>query len=734
MAKPSFNQLWLFSGIGLCLQPDFAFSENLELPAIHITAQKRFQRIEDAPIAATVIDQEALDQRHAKTLWETQGLAPNVAVIQNGLTKAITIRGVGGGGRNIGFETRTGVYIDGVYVGQSPALESPIFEVDQIEVLRGPQGFLFGRNTDAGALNITTKPPSELFEGYVRSGVGNLNYFENVLMATGPIKQDLLGKLTLSSETRDGFIENTATGDELKNINRFASRGQLRYLASEQLTLDLSADYANIHHTDFLPQATSGLFDAPLSGVNKSKVNVNNQPYAQNEIFGGALKAEYLMNSGHTFTYISAVRRTKNLQRLDNDYSTVDLIHTDFADEFTQLSQELRINSAQNQNIRYVAGIYAEHEIAKTHRTAFFGQDTSTLIQLPGVGQLPFNVAFGISPDVQVPHQAKVKTDGIALFGSVDIDIHKLVTLNIGGRYNSEYKQLKFNSDGSQSGALNLATLSDYKDARRDDFFSPMLGATIALSPDLKAYTKYSRGFKSGGWNVDFLSTAQVNDGFQFSKETVDSIEAGLKGQSDNRRWQYDVTIFRQRYHDFQVFQFDDLGTGQTVLQLRNAAEAETKGIETSFRGLVGESWRLSGALSFLDARFSDFPNGSTTGNAAGQRLPDAPKFSARASIDYTLNAPSMHGKFNFFIEDAYQSKTYSGISNDQEASELESRHLVNAQIKFISGNKHWELGLWARNLFDKHYAKAKGRDFFGNRIAFYGDPRFFGVTGQYNF
>lgn len=734
MTKAALNKLCWLTGCGLFLQSDFAFSENIELPPVSITAQKRIQPIDEAPIAVTVIDQEALDQRHAKTLSETQGLAPNVSVVQNGLAKAISIRGIGGGGRNIGFDTRTGVYIDGVYAGQAPALESPIFEIDQIEILRGPQGFLFGRNTDAGAVSITTKPPSEFFKGYVRSGIGNLNYFENAMMVTGPIRQDVLGKLTLSSETRDGFIENIATGDELKNINRFSSRGQLRYLPSDQLTLDLSADYANIHHTDFLPQATSGLFDAPLSGVKKSKVNVNNQPYAKNEIFGGALKAEYLMNSGHTFTSVSALRRTKNLQRLDNDYSTVDLIHTDFADEYTQLSQELRINSAQNQSIRYVAGMYAENETAKTNRTAFFGQDTSTLIQLPGIGQLPFNAAFGISPNVQVPHQAKVTTDGIALFGSMDIDIHKLVTINLGGRYNSEYKQLKFNTNGSQSGTLSLVTLSDYKDDRRDDFFSPMLGATMALSPYLKAYTRYSRGFKSGGWNVDFLSTAQVNNGFKFNKETVDSIEAGLKGQSENRRWQYDVTFFKQRYHDFQVFQFDDLGTGQTVLQLRNAAEAETKGIETSFRGLVGENWRLSGALSLLDALFTDFPNGSSTGNAAGQRLPDAPRWSARASIDYTLYAPLMHGTFNFFIEDAFQTKTYSGISNDQEVSELESRHLLNAQIKFISTNKHWEFGLWVRNLFDNNYAKAKGRDFFGNRIALYGDPRFFGVTGQYNF
>lgn len=734
MTKTALNKLYWLTGCGLCLQSDFALSENIELPPVSITAQKRIQPIDEAPIAVTVINQEALNQRHAKTLSETQGLAPGVSVIQNGLTKAISIRGIGGGGRNIGFDTRTGVYIDGVYAGQAPALESPIFEIEQIEILRGPQGFLFGRNTDAGAVNITTKPPSEFFEGYVRSGIGNLNYFENAMMVTGPIRQDVLGKISLSSETRDGFIENTATGDELKNINRFASRGQLRYLATEQLTIDVSADYANIHHTDFLPQATSGLFDAPLSRVDKNKVSVNNQPFAKNEIFGGALKAEYLMDRGHTLTSISAMRHTKNLQRLDNDYSTVDLIHTDFADEFTQTSQEVRINSPQNQSIRYVFGIYGEHEAAKTHRMAFFGQDTSTLVQLPGIGLVPFDAAFGIAPNARAPHVGKVTTDAIALFGSLDADISQSVTLNLGGRYNSEHKQLGFNSDGTQSGALNLATLNNYKDHRRDDFFSPMIGATIALSNHLKAYTKYSKGVKSGGWNVDFLSTAQVNDGFRFDKETVDSVEVGLKGQSEDHRWQYDVTLFQQRYHDFQVFQFADLGTGQTVLQLRNAAQAETRGFESSFRGLIGSSWHLSGTFSFLDARFTDFPSGSNAGNAAGQRLPDAPRFSARAAVDYTLNAPSLNGKFNFFIEDAYQTKTYSGLSNDQVTSELESRHLINAQVKFITNDQHWELGLWARNLLDKNYAKARGRDFFSNRITLYGDPRFFGVTGQYNF
>lgn len=735
MKKLLLNNFWWIPSVGLCLQSGFVFSENLELPIVNITAQKHTQSLLDTPIAITVIDQEVIDQRHAKTLSEIQTFTPGFSVIQNGLTKSISIRGIGGGGRNIGFGTRAGVYIDGVYIGQSPALESPVFDIEQIEILKGPQGFLFGRNSDAGAVSITTQPPSEVLSGYLRSGYGNYNYFENTLNVSGPIREDLLAKLIVNTETRDGFIQNSFNRDDLKNLKRFSTRSQLRYFATDQLTLDVSFDYANIHQTDFLPQAVTGLFDAPISQMSKHRVNVNNQTYAKNEIFGGALKAEYDLQAGHRVTSISALRRTKSLQQVDNDYSSVDLIHTNFADDFLQLSQELRIASPHNQKVRYVLGMYAEHEAAKTDRVATFGEDVATLVQLPGVASaIPFNAAFGILPNSKVPHQGRIKTEVIALFGSLDLDITPALTLNLGGRYNSEYKHLQYSSDGLQSGALNLATLNDYRDHLHAEFFSPMAGLSYALSPQIKTYAKYSRGFKSGGWNVDFLNTAQINDGFKFDQETVDSIEAGLKAETTNRHWQFDLSIFKQRYHDFQVFQFADLGTGQTVLQLRNAAKAQTQGLEANFKGLIKENWRLSGGVALLDARFLSFANGSANGDAAGQRLPDAPALSARLSADYTLNAPSLNGKLNFFIEEAYQSKTYSGFSSDQNVSELESRHLVNAQIRYFSNNKHWEFGLWARNLLDKHYTKTSGRDFFRNQIVFYGDPRMFGVTGQYNF
>ncbi|NOT65526.1 MAG: TonB-dependent receptor [Methylotenera sp.] len=716
---------------------DSLVDEYLELEAVTVTAQKRIQSINDVPIAISVIDQEELDQRHANSLFEMQLMAPNFSVIQNGISKSVSIRGVGGGGRNIGFDTRIGVYLDGVYMGQAPALESPIYDIEQVEILRGPQGYLFGRNTDAGVVNITTRPPSNKFEGYFKTGIGNNNLFENSVSLTGPIKNDLFGKVTLNSQNRDGFVNNTFNHDDLQDLHRLSGRAQMRYLATDQLTLDFSADYSNIHHTDLLPQAVTGLFDAPLTNIlAKNNVNLNTHPSAENEMFGAALKADYEMTGGHTLTSITAFRRTKSREVLDTDYSTADLIHVNFSDKYLQETQEIRIASPVNQKLRYVLGAYVDHEHSKTNRNALFGTDTSTLIKLPTLAfSIPFDAAFGILPNAQVPHSGNIKTEAYALFGSLDVDLTKDLTLNLGARYNNEFRKLTFDSDGTQSGALSFATLKDFHDHRQDQFFSPMFGLTLGLSNNLNAYAKYSRGFKSGGWNVDFLSTAQVNDGFSFDKETVNNYEIGLKGESDNHRIQYDLALFHQQYNDFQVFQFVDLGAGQTVLQLKNAAKAESKGLEASVRALLSSQWSMTGGIGILDAYFVDFPSGAGNGqNAAGNRLPDAPRLNASISTNYTLHVPALKGKFNFYVEDTFQSQSYSGLSSDQTISKLEPRNLVNAKTSFITDDKHWEFAIWARNLFDKNYAKGKGRDFFGNQVILYGDPRFYGVTGQYNF
>lgn len=708
------------------------------LPPVVVNAEKRPKFIENVPISLTVIGHDDLLNTTANKLADMQQLVPNFTVVQYGIWNQISIRGIGGGGRNIGFDTRTGVYLDGVYMGQVPALESSLLDIEQIEVLRGPQGYLFGRNTVAGAVNITTRGPTREFEGHFRTGLGNHHSRANFASASGPIAEDLLGKISIGSDSHNGFANNSFNGAGIKDLGRLSTRGQLSWRASDQIKVNLSGDYSRIHQSDFEGGAVTGLFDSPLTGgpATQRSINVNDQPLITTKLSGLNLTTTYDTLESGKVTSITSYRYTLGDQRSDNDLSSVDLLHTRFRDEFRQWSQELRFASSGTEPFRYVAGIFYLHEKADTFRTAFFGNDVSTPISLPGgPGPAPFDSIFGVAAGSRVPIAGTVKTHSYAAFLSADYDLTDRLTFNLGVRYTYETKDLLYSIDGSQGGALGLATISRLTDHLKLHDVSPTLGASYALTEDLKAYLKYSRGFKTGGWNVDFLTAPQISNDLSFNKETADSYEAGLKGNAFGQRVQYDLAVFLARYKNFQVFQFVGLDSGQTIILLRNAARAETKGVEGSVSALLTSRLNVGANLGLLNAKFKSFPGGGPGGqDAAGQRLPDAPRFTAAITCGYTVPVDSFDGRLALYGESTFRSKSLSGINNDPSISGLSRRNIVNVRMSFLPTSHRWQLSAWARNLFDKTYTTARGREFFGNQFLRYGDPRLFGLEAQINF
>jgi len=707
------------------------------LGEVVVTAQKRAQPIEDVPIAMTVIGRKTLDNSRAATLAEMQQLVPNFSIAQSLGVNTVTIRGIGGGGRNIGFDTRAGVYVDGIYMGQAQALDQSLFDIEQVEVLRGPQGHLFGRNTVAGAVNITTRAPSATFESSFRAVAGNYNAREGYADVSGPIADRVLGKFSVGYEARDGFTANLYNNHALDDLKRLSTRGQLAIQASDRLTIDLAADYADIRQRG-IAEATTGMFDAPFPGglYPDHTVNYNTTPYLDNRLSGASLTVNYDMTGGRTLTAITGYRDTHQNREVDNDWSPADVFHVNYTDDFKQLSQEIRIASAIEGPLRYVAGVYLMHESADTLRLAITGQDTHTLVKHPLVPvPIPFGALLGLNPGDTIPVSGAVKTDSYALFGSLDYDLTGRLTLNLGARYTDEKKSLLYNIDGAASGAIGMGTAVNYTDGRSDSMLTPTLGVTYALDKSHNLYGKYSTGFKSGGWNLDYLTATQLASKFDFNKETVDSYELGLKGASPDQRMSYDLAVFRSRFKDFQVFQFADLGAGTTEMQLRNAAKAESTGAEASLRAMLTDNLGIGGNIGILKATFNSFPGGLTGGgDAAGKRLPDAPNLTAAVTVNYGMAAPSLGGRLDFYGECSHRSKSYSNVDNSETLDAVSSRNIVNARVSFSAAHAPLKLSLWARNLFDNNYTTARGRDFFGNQFVKRGDPRAFGVEGRYGF
>ncbi|MDH4284641.1 MAG: TonB-dependent receptor, partial [Gallionellaceae bacterium] len=624
-----------------------AKTEPTVLDEVVVTAQKRSQPIEEVPISLTVLDRKTLDDSRAATLTEMQQLAPNFVLGKSGFCNTITLRGVGGGGRNIGFDTRTGVYLDGVYMGQAQALDLPLYDVEQVEVLNGPQGHLYGRNTVSGAINITTRPPKAKAENSFRALAGNHNTREGFANVSGPLSDKLLGKFSLGYEGRDGFTTNLFNNQKLDDLKRYSTRGQLAIQANDQLVIELAADYADIKQNTILGEATTGMFDAPLPDgpYPAYTVNYNTTHLTNNKLSGASLTANYEMGGGNALTAITGYRSTRQNFVLDEDWSPNDLFHVNYTDKFRQLSQEIRFASASDKPLRYIAGIYLMHEDADTQRLAITGNDTATLVTHPLAGTLPFGALMGLNPGDTTPISGKVKTDSYALFGSVDYDLTSKTTLNLGARYTQDRKDLLFNLDGSHSGAIGIGTLVNHTDSRTDSMFTPTAGIGYALDKDTRLYGKYSTGYKSGGWNLDYLTASQIANGFKFNKEKVGSYELGIKGAALDRRLSYSFAAFHSTFRDYQVFQFINLGGGVTEMRLRNAARVETNGAEASMRLQATHSLNIGGNVGIQKATFKSFPGGLTGGgDATGKRLPDAPKLTSSITANYSLPAPSLGG------------------------------------------------------------------------------------------
>lgn len=707
------------------------------LEEVVVTAQKREQSIVDVPTSITALGADSIAKTRAKSLGDMQQLAPNFSFDSVNGYENINIRGVGGGGRNIGFDTRAGLYIDGVYIGQSAALAQPLFDIARVEVLRGPQGHLFGRNTVSGAISLVSAPPADEFAGSVRAVVANYDAVEVYGTVEGPLSDRVAAKLSLAHEERDGFVDNNANGDTLDDLERDTFRGALRFDVSDDLSIDFFADYSKTERAQIVGEAQTDFFgvitdDYPASAYSG---NFNTTPRSDADIGGISMTMNYTLAGGQTITSVSAYRYAEQLRVNDTDYSAADIFSISFVDTSKQFSQEIRIASDGEESVRYVAGLYFLSEESESVRHATVGQDVDTEVPLPVPGAFaPFGVAFGVDAGADTIIDAGVDTRSYAAFAAVDIDITDTLTLNLGGRYSKDTKDVRYSLDGSQSGGLGLATLLGFEDDVSDGKFTPTVGFTWALSDASNAYFKYATGFKSSGINIDFLSEAGTRD-FGFDSESVESYELGIKGTLLDGRIQYDAAIYQANYEDFQILQFVDLGAGVTTIALRNAAEVESRGFEGSFKFALTDQVALGANLGLLNAEFTSFPNAGGAGiDYDGNELPNSPDLTGAVTLDYWQPVEAWQGAFDVYFEYSYRSESHAQAGNVDATEKLDQRGIVNAKLSFTPDSEQWQVSLWARNLLDEDYVSFRARDFLGHEILTRGEPQTFGAEFSWNF
>lgn len=771
--------------------------------------------MKDVPISMSALGAEQIAQTGIRDLKSIAEYIPNLQISQsNDFRSTVTIRGVGAQSRNIGFDARVGVYVDGVYMGQSPSLNQELLDLERVEVLRGPQGTLFGKNTVAGAINLVSKKPNEEFSGQVSADFGNLNYREFKGMVNIPISDRLFSKFTLARADRDGYIENTLTGNDLMQVDNIAYRAQLRFQASEQLEINASFDGLNSDSLILVGEPLTDSFafvTVPLEPGERT-VFFDKDPDDKRDVYGGHLDIDYEMDNGHTIKSITGYRDTYAVYTNQTDYSPLDIVTIRFFDQYKQFSQEFQFISPDDRKFTYMAGLYYYDQDADTRKDAFIGADLLegyfNVFGVPGPLQETVRQAlgFGEPGNSATSNFGQVATRSYAAYFNGTYDLTDKFKIGFGMRYSVEDKDVNWTSDGRASGrplaipapfvnlpgadgnpigsVLNLDSVTDVGlysppaaaalapfiqlnalafnigstgsdplnpspliNDRQDKFFAPSINLMYAVTDDVNIYAKYSSGYKSGGFNLDFINTDELaaNAGLEFDKETVDSFEVGFKGSFMDNRIKLNMAGFISNYDDYQVNQFVDLGGGRTSIRITNAAKVMTKGIEAEATWHASDELTFNGSLGVLDATFDEFLEGGAGGtDVSGNRLPNATTFNAAASMQYYHEIETWDTALLIRVDLTHRSGYFTTVNNGMSAplrlggsvpfDFIEQMTMINARIGLLSNSDGWEVYLWGRNLTDQQKYVDDLRDFFGTIARFPNLPQTYGIEAVFNF
>lgn len=700
--------------------------------AIVVTAQRREERLIDVPVSIAAIGEDRITATGARDVGDLGSYVPNVVIAEGtGLGSAVVIRGVGASSRNIGFDSRVGVYLDGVYLGQSPAINQSLVDIERVEVLRGPQGALFGKNTVAGAINLVTAKPGDDFSAYANVRYGNYDAWSLTGRVNIPLAEGIAMKLSGSRNKRDGFIHNIVDDTYGDTVDTWTWRGQLRIDATPNLQFLISGDgligRENGSLGNVLTNSTGTTIDTVAPG--RREISVNEIQLNDRTLWGTSFDAVLSLDSGHTLKSQTSYRDTKFHTTLDPDYSAFDIFYVDYHDRYKQFIEEVQFVSPSGLPFEYLAGLYYYRTNAKTDRLARTGTQGFLL--------------FGSPNNTVLPSAGTVRTENIALYANLTYDILPNLELGAGFRLSRETKKATFDINGSTLPVLGIATGS-FADKRKDEDFSPSVTLTYKFSPEISAYARYAEGYKSGGYNLDFVSAASFPNGIEFDKETVKNYEVGLKGSVEGGRLTFALAGFIANYSDFQINQFRDLGGGRTAIVIGNAATVKTKGVEFEMTTRPVRGLTLAGGIGFLKADYDNLPLDPVT--IVSGKLPNAPDAQASGAIEYeTAVGSSLALRSNFTY--TYRGNYFSSLDNRRQATvgspagpvtipydRVKGFGYADARIALGAENGRWEAAVFARNLFNNTYVEGYERDFFGTLIEGLGDPRTYGVEATFRF
>jgi iron complex outermembrane receptor protein len=683
------------------------------LEEIVVTATKRPASIQDVPIAITALTGDALDEAGVGRVDDIASGAPNTFINTGGglRTTSVTVRGISSNPNNPGVDPAVGVFVDGVYMSRPTTLNGSLFDLERIELVRGPQGALYGKNTIAGAINFISRAPSDVPTGEVRVGYGNYGDTNVFGMLSGPLGSDrVLGRISGSWQQRDGLIDNLATGTELNDIDAQSVRGALLWKATDAVNVTLRADTSRDRTNAGASEIyLNGAFEGtPLEDASPwdRKVANDRDTEQDRDSDGLGLQVDAAWGPG-TLTSITAWRQFEWQNVADNDFTVLNMLSSGIEEDQSEWSQEFRYVSDSAGPFQYVVGAYYSDQSLDTASIATVGPDLQ------------------IYPDeVQGIIRADLTTESFALYGQGSYDFDDRWNLTVALRYSDESKEVAHSQVGDPFEIL-LPNQPLQRLSRSDSEVSPSASVTYRVREGLQAYASYGRGFKAGGYNVFSIS---LTDTAEYEPETVDSYELGVKSQFADDRVRLNAALFYMEYQDLQVNQLV-LENGVPQFTTSNAASATSQGVEIELAAQLVEGLELDLAYGYTDATYDDFRNANFDGDDfSGNTLPEAAKHTVTTAINYRRGVGTGL-ELTARADLAYRSSVFFEPDNVPQYEQGDYT-LLGARLGIASADGRWGVTVWGRNLADEEYVVYRGDGVIvpGQAIQTLGLPRTYGV------
>lgn len=665
------------------------------LEDVIVTAERRETDAQKTPISITTFTAEEIDELNitgvADVVLRTPGLT--IGNTANMSFPELYMRGIGTKEFSVASDLSIGFYVDDVYIGRAATMVSELFDLERVEILKGPQGTLWGRNAVGGAIHVVTAEPTDEFTTKHQLTYGNFDLFRLAGSVSGPIIDDSVqGKLSYSVRNRDGYADNVFDDSELADAENVSLRGSLRFLPTGKTDLLLSLDYSTDRPTGvaFNPVITGAPANTFGHVEPEGPFNVNHDTasHEHRDIYGVSARLNWEVQD-LSFVSISAVRGF-NLDLLDDtdglSVKVIDFIQD--TDQY-QFTQELRLQN-HDDVFEWLLGAYLFHEQS---------DDRLTL--------------DGISTNL-----SEVTSNSYSLFGQASYHFTDRVSATFGAR--TTYENKDFDTQRLGAAAYALTKLDEDWSA-----FTPKFGLQFQQTDDLLYYASVSRGFRSGGYST----LTEVQNQEPFDPEFVTAYEIGMKSKWFDRRLQTNLAGFYYNHKDLQVTK---ITAGNQVITT-NAAEAREMGLEMDMFALLSERFELNANLSLIDAEYKEFINISSI-DVSGNKVNNTPSFSTNLGFRYSIPVKE-YGSFSIGAEHQYQSEIFFTETNESLLSQG-GYHNFNARIEFETYNEKFKISAFGNNLTDEETVnttvdlRAAG---IGVVEYAFNPPRTFGVAFTYN-